>query len=143
MNLTDELTRLFNQLTEAGRMVWESDERKRIQAEITDGIRNFGGQVDEAVRKASESETAKKVKTQAEQAADKARESDVVDDMRQGLLVGLQALNRELGRLLERLQTTPAPVTTGPVPPVAPAPPSDTNTTPAAGEPPSDQSAGI
>ena len=144
-NLSDELTRLVNQVSEAVRLAWESDERKRVQAEISDGIKNFSVQVDEAVRKASASETAKKVKMQAEQVAAKAKEADVVDDMREGLLVGLQALNRELGKLLERLQSSggpvsTAPVETGPVPPVAPAAPSETNTSPATSEPPDNSS---
>ncbi len=141
--LGEELTRLGNQVAEAARLAWESEERKRLQAEISDGIKSFGVQVEDAVRKASESETAKKVKMQAEQVAVKAKDTDVVDDMRQGLLVGLQALNRELGKLLERLQNTGAPVSTGPVPPVAPAAPSETVTPPAAEEPPSDPSMGI
>jgi hypothetical protein len=141
--LTEELTRVVNQITEAARLAWESEERKRLQAEITDGIKNLSVQVDEAVRKASESETAKKVKSQAEQVAVKAKDTDVVDDMREGLLVGLQALNRELGKLLERLQTSPAPVSTGPVPPEAPAVPSETSTEPTASEPPADPSVEI
>jgi predicted RNA-binding Zn ribbon-like protein len=137
-NLTEELNRVVNQITEAVRLAWDSDERKRLQAEITDGVKNFSVQIDEAVRKASESETAKNFKTQAEQVAVKARETDVVDDMRQGLLVGLQALNRELGKMLERLQSSPAPVSTGPVPPQAPAAPYETMTEPTASEPPAD-----
>jgi hypothetical protein len=142
-NLTDELTRLVNQVSEAARLAWESDERKRLQTEIIDGVKNFSGQVDEAVRKASETETAKKIKGQAEQVAVKAKDSDVVDDMRQGLLVGLQALNRELGKLLERLQTSDAAVSSGPMPPAAPAAPGETNTTPTAGEPPAGPSVEI
>ena len=139
-NLSEELTRLVNQITEAARLAWESEERKRLQAEITDGVKNFSVQIDEAVRKASESETAQKVKTQAEQVAVKAKETDVVDDMRQGLLVGLQALNRELGKMLERLQSSPAPVSTGPV---APAALSETMSEPTSSEPPAGPSVEI
>jgi hypothetical protein len=142
-NLSDELTRLVNQVTEAARLAWESEECKRLQTEISEGVKNFSVQVDEAVRRASESETAKKVRTQAEQVAVRARETDVVDDMRQGLLVGLQTLNRELGKLLERLHSSGAPVSTGPVPPQAPAAPSETMTSPAINEPPSDPSVEI
>ncbi len=138
-NLTEELTRLGNQVAEAVRLAWESDERKRMQAEIAEGMKNFSAQVDEAVRRASESETAKKVRAEAEQAAARARGSDMVDDMREGLLVGLQALNRELGKLLTRLESSSGgagPVTTGPVPPEAPAPPAGSAVPPAAPEPP-------
>jgi hypothetical protein len=142
-NLSDELTRLVNQVTEAARLAWESEERKRVQTEITKGLKKASIQVDEAVRRASESKTAKKVRMQAEQVAVKAKDADVVDDMRQGLLVGLQALNRELGKLLERLQTSGASVSTGPVPPEAPAAPSETMTSPAINEPPSDPSGEI
>ncbi len=128
-NLSDELGKMVNQVAEAVRLAWESDERKRLQAEFSTNVRSFATQGDEAVRKASVSDTAKKVRTQAEEAAAKARESDVVDDMREGLLVGLQAINRELGKLLDRLQATPAtqaPATTGPIPPEAPAAPAET-----------------
>ena len=144
-NLTEELSKLGNQVAEAVRLAWESDERKRVQADIAEGVKNFSVQLDEAVRKASESEAARKVKLQAEQVATKAKDSDVVDDMREGLLVGLQSLNRELGKLLVRLETgrpsqaagsapawTGAAGETGPVPPAAPAAPSETNTEPPA-----------
>jgi hypothetical protein len=142
-NLSDELTRLVSQVTEAARLAWESEERKRLQMEISEGVKNFSVQVDEAVRRASESETAKKVRMQAEHVAVRAIETDVVDDMRQGLLVGLQTLNRELGKLLERLQSSGAPVSSGPMPPEASVAPSETMTSPAISEPTGDTSVQI
>jgi hypothetical protein len=116
-SIADELAKLGVQLTAAAKTAWDSEERKRLQAEITTGMQKFGQELSTAVTKASESDQAKEFKTKAAKVAEDVQNTDVVEEVRKGLLVGLEAINRELGKMLERLESKPgaaevvAPVT--------------------------------
>lgn len=101
-NIADELSKLGNQVAEALRMAWESEDRRRLQAEVTEGLRRFGDQVEDTAKRVGEGDAARRVREQAEVVASKASQSEVVDEIREGLLNGLQALNRELTRLLNK-----------------------------------------
>jgi hypothetical protein len=106
-SIADELARLGAQLAAAAKTAWDSEERKKLQTEITTGMQRFGQELSTAVTKASESEQAKEFKTKAVKVAEDVQKTDVAEEVRKGLLVGLEAINRELGKLLERLETKP------------------------------------
>jgi hypothetical protein len=106
-SIADELAKLGQQLATAAQKAWDSEERKRLQNEITTGVQRFGQELQAAVNKAAESEQAKELKTRATKVADDVQKTDVIDEVRKGLLVGLEAINRELGKLLERMETKP------------------------------------
>jgi len=95
-------------MAEALRTAWESEDRKKLQAEIVEGMQQFGNEVGEAAKKANESETAKQLKTQAEKMASDLKSSEVTDAVRKSMIGGLEILNQELGKVLERLETKPA-----------------------------------
>lgn len=103
-NIADELERLGQQLAKTAKAAWESDERKKLQTEITTGVQRFGQEISTAFEKATASDQAKELLTRAERVATDVQKTDVVEEVRKGLLVGLEALNRELGKLLERLE---------------------------------------
>ena len=103
-SITEELNRLGTQLGEAMRLAWESEDRRRLQSEVVEGIRQFGEQVDRAAQQAREHPTTQQLRDQARRMTDRLQESNVVDDVRQGLVTGLEALNRELNRLVTRMQ---------------------------------------
>jgi hypothetical protein len=103
--ISGELNRLGKQVAEAINKAWESEDRKKLQTEVTTGLESFGSQVSDAMRKASESEAASQIRDQTEKVVAQVRESDVTGEVRKGLIAGLEVLNRELGRLVERLET--------------------------------------
>jgi signal recognition particle GTPase len=103
-SISGELTRLGKQVADAINKAWESEDRKKLQAEVTTGLESFGTQVSDAMRKASESEAANQIRDQTEKVVTQVRESDVTAEVRKGLISGLEVLNRELGRLVERLE---------------------------------------
>lgn len=107
-SIADELNKLGTQVADAIKAAWESEDRKKLQTEIAEGVQKFGAQVTEALDKASESEAAKDLREKAEKVVEDLRESDVVEEVRKGILTGLDALNRELGKLLAKLEATPA-----------------------------------
>lgn len=102
--IADELARLGEQLAAAAKSAWENEDRKKLQAEITTGVQRFGQEISDAVNKAAESEQAKEFKTRATKIADDVQKTDVIEEVRKGILVGLEAINRELGKLLERME---------------------------------------
>ena len=59
------------------------------------------------MEKASDSDTAKELRVKAEKVAADIREKGVVEDVRQGILTGLDTLNKELSKLVEKLESKP------------------------------------
>jgi MoxR-like ATPase len=102
-NVAEELNNLGKQFVSVIRTAWESEDRKRIQDEIMEGLQKFGDEITNTLQKASESETGKEVTAKAEKVITDVKASDVADDVRKGLLSGLDALNVELGKLSEKL----------------------------------------
>ncbi len=114
-NIADELARLGQQLSAAAKSAWESEERKRLQGEIMNGVQRAGQEINAAVNKASEHEQVQQLRTKAVKVAEDVQKTDVADEIRKGILVGLQAINREMGKLLERLESKPGETEVGPV----------------------------
>ena len=106
-SIADELTKLAQQLTTAAKTAWDSEERKRLQSEIMTGMQRLGQELNSAVNKAAESEQAKELKMRATRVAEDVQKTDVADEVKKGILVGLEAVNRELGKLLERMESKP------------------------------------
>ena len=104
-SLVEQLDHLGRQLADAIRLAWESEDRKKLQAEIAEGLDGFGKQVTAALDKASQSDAAKQLKEQTAKVAADVRESDVAGQVRKGMLAGLETANRELGKLLEKLES--------------------------------------
>ena len=113
--ISDELVRLGRQLVEAGRLAWESEDRKRLQTEMAENLRRFGDQIETGIEQARASDTTKQVTEQAQKVAAKVQDAHVVDEVRDSLTVGLTGLNRELSRLIDRLATRTAPTGGAPV----------------------------
>jgi hypothetical protein len=131
--ITEELTRLGRQLVDAGRLAWESEDRRRMQTELSDGLRTLGDSIETTLRQARQNDTTKQIGEQAQKMAAKVQDSGVVDEVRDGLVTGLAGLNRELSRLIDRLATKNAGVA-GTQPPDVPAatpPTSPTDVSPA------------
>jgi hypothetical protein len=118
-SVSDELSKLGKQFSDVIRTAWESDDRKKIQDEIIEGLQKFGDEVTEALQKAAESEPGKQVASQAEKVIADVKESNVAEDVRKGLLQGMDALNRELGKLSEKLEKQPAAASEAKKPPEA------------------------
>jgi hypothetical protein len=106
-SISGELGKLGKQVADAIDRAWESEDRKKLQLEIAKGLETFGEQVSDAMRKASESEAAKEIREQTDKVVSQVRESDVSGEVRKGLISGLEVLNRELGKLVERLEVPP------------------------------------
>jgi len=103
-SIVQEFTLFGKQIADAIRAAWESEDRKKLQAELTEGLQKFEAEVSEAMEKAGQSDAAKTLRVQAEKVVADVKESKATDDVRKGLISGLEVLNRELGQLVEKLE---------------------------------------
>jgi hypothetical protein len=99
-----ELESLGHQLTETVRALWESEESRKLRQDIQAGFVDLASEVDEAIKSAQDSEAAHEFRGQVRQAVDTARESDVSQQVAQGLASGLQQLNQELAKVIASLE---------------------------------------
>jgi hypothetical protein len=122
-SITEELSKLGQQMATAIKAAWESDDRKKLQAEILDGLQKFGDEVTEALDKAGKSETAQDLRVKAEKVATDVRTTGVAEDVRKGIISGLDVLNTELSKLVEKLEPKAEPADQDPAASEAPAEP--------------------
>jgi hypothetical protein len=122
-SIVDELSKLGQQMAQAIKAAWESDDRKKLQAEILDGLQKFGDEVTEALDKAGQSETAQELRGKAEKVATDVRASSVAEDVRKGVISGLDVINAELGKLVEKLEPKAKPTDEAAAEPEAPVAP--------------------
>lgn len=101
-----ELKDLGRQFANTLRTAWDSQERLRIESDIREGVKSFADEVDKVIREVKDSQTASRVREEAEQVATKVESSEVGRKARVGLAQGLQWLSEELGKLAN--QFTPA-----------------------------------
>lgn len=107
-SIADELGKLGQQVANAAKAAWSSEERRKLQAELTRGVEKLSQELNAVLSEAAQRDEIKELRARAEKVAAEAREADVVEDIRKGILNGLEALNRELGRLVEKLEAAPA-----------------------------------
>jgi len=107
-SIARELQELGRQLANTMRAAWESEQRQEIQQEMTDGIRSLRDQLTESVETVRTNPRARtmtqSMKEQIGKAAETTRVTGVVDDVREGLTLGLAELNDQLRRLSTRLE---------------------------------------
>jgi len=106
-SITEELSRLGKQLGEAFRAAWQSEERQELQLEIKEGLSALGAQLEEAVQSARKSDAFTELKAELKTAADEARRAVPLEDIRGGLVKGLQELNDGLTELIAGWQAKP------------------------------------
>jgi hypothetical protein len=103
----NELQSLGLQLATAVQSLWDSDESRQLRQEIGEGFGELGRQLNSAVKSAQESEAAKEFSAQVKETVDKARDSDLADQVEQGLVEGLRELNRHLATAVDSMDASP------------------------------------
>ncbi len=92
-DLSGEFRALAQNLKTALSTAWESEERKQLQSDIQSGLNELGQALDEAATEFRASETGQKLETDLNDLGEKVRSGEVEDNLRQGLLSALQAIN--------------------------------------------------
>jgi hypothetical protein len=87
--LVDELQQLGKEIGRSLKHAWDSEDRKRIESEVSKSLGAAGKEIGKVARNAGGSEASKQIRSGAE---------TVGRDVREGLLAGLRLLNRELSK---------------------------------------------
>lgn len=94
-----EFQKLGHQLGETLQSAWESEERKRIEKEVREGVQSFVAEVDKVLQDVRTSESTGKLREDAAGAKAKVEESEIGQKAREGIVEGLRWLSEGLNEL--------------------------------------------
>jgi 5'-deoxynucleotidase YfbR-like HD superfamily hydrolase len=95
-DLASEFRRLGENLKEALRAGWDSEERRRLESEIETGLDAAATAIRGAARELSESPTGQRLRAELHDLGERARSGEMESRVRQDIVSALQAINREL-----------------------------------------------
>lgn len=110
-SIINELSNLGKKMGTTVQSALSSPEFKDFEREVREGFSTAVNEMNDAIAKARTTDVAKDVSGQAGKVVDNVRTSKFTQDMRDGFLKGLKALNRELDNAIDRFETkadTPA-----------------------------------
>jgi hypothetical protein len=120
IDIAAEFQKLGRQFAETLQSAWDSEERKRVEKEVREGMKSFVNEVDQVIREVKTSETTHKIKGEAEELKTRVESTDIGQRARVGIVQGLRWLSEELGQLANQF-----------TPPEKPAEPPPTDEPPA------------
>lgn len=99
LDIAAEFQKLGRQFAETLQTAWDSEERKRVEKEVREGVQSFVNEVDQVIREVKTSEKTEKIKGEAEELKTRVESSDIGARARQGIVQGLRWLSEGLGDL--------------------------------------------
>lgn len=99
IDVAAEFQQLGQQLGETLQSAWESDERKRIETEVREGVRSFVAEIDKVLQGVRTSDSTSKLREDAVGAKAKVDESELGQKAREGIVEGLRWLSVGLNEL--------------------------------------------
>jgi hypothetical protein len=102
--LIDELTRLGQKFVEVVEVAWNSEQRKKIEADLRTGLISVAGSLEEGFKRVSKSKEAKEAVSAAEDVAEKVRTSKIGSELSEALTQGLRALSDQMDKLSAELK---------------------------------------
>lgn len=102
VDVAAELRSLGRQFAETIQTAWQSEERRRVESEIREGVRSFADEVDKVINEAKSTSTAEKVKTEATEIKQRVESTDFSARTREGIVQGLHWLSEELNKLADQ-----------------------------------------
>lgn len=100
-DVVDELRNLGRQFGETMRTAWSSEERRKFEREIKEGVQTFAHEIDKAFKDVASSEPAQKARSEAAEFKDKAESGDLSQKTRSSLAKGLRWFSDELGKVAD------------------------------------------
>ena len=95
-DLSAELRELGKNLKHAAKAAWESDESRRLQQELKDGLAALEAGLRETASEISSDETKQRLRAEANEFREKVRTGEVETQLRANLLAALRAVNAEI-----------------------------------------------
>jgi signal recognition particle GTPase len=107
-NISDQLNELGKNLRDALQTAWESEERRKLQKEIEDGLANLGASLSQASKDFSNSPTGKTIKEDVEDLQERWRTGEVGSKARSEIVEALRKVNDELQKATRKNPPPPA-----------------------------------
>jgi hypothetical protein len=95
-NIGDELNELGNNLRQALKSAWESEERRKLQKEIEDGLANLGESLSKAAEDFSSGPTGQSIKEDVKDMHERWQTGEMRSKMHSDILEALRKVNNEL-----------------------------------------------
>ena len=96
--LERELDKLSENLSNLFKSLWDSEERKSIEREITAGVESANKALEDAAQRMRTDRTAESLKQGAKDAWENARGPQIMTEVQTGLTNSLRKLNQEMGK---------------------------------------------
>ncbi len=97
--IVQEFEKLGRQVVETLDAAWRSDERRRVETEMREGVQSFVNEIDKVLREVKSNPSVSRVSEEATEAVHKVETSDFGRMARDGVVQGLSWMSIELGRL--------------------------------------------
>jgi signal recognition particle GTPase len=107
-NIGEQLNELGKNLRDALQTAWESEERRKLQKEIEDGLANLGSSLSQASKDFSNSPTGKTIKEDVEDLHERWRTGEVGSKVRSEIVDALRKVNEELQKATRKNPPPPA-----------------------------------
>jgi hypothetical protein len=105
-DLRDEFRALGENLKQLFGAAWESEERKKLQQDIKDGMKELGVVLEGFAEDVRSSEVGETIRKEANDFGERVRSGEVEQKAREGILDALQALNSELQKASDKFSAT-------------------------------------
>lgn len=93
-----ELNKLGENLSNLMKAIWDSEERKSVEREVTENLNQVNKKMDEAVNKMKADGTTENIKKSVKDAWETARGPQILSEIETGLTETLRKLNEELSK---------------------------------------------
>jgi hypothetical protein len=100
-DLQGEFERLGQNLKAAVKTAWESEESRKLQAELKNGLVALEAGLKGAAQEVSSGETGQRLKAEVEDLGQRVKSGQVESQLRRDLLSALQTINRELQKMTQ------------------------------------------
>jgi hypothetical protein len=98
-DLSGEFERLGQNLKAAARTAWESEESRKLQAELKSSISALEAGLKQAAQEVRAGEAGQRLKSEAADLGERVKSGQVESELRQGLLSALRTINAELQKM--------------------------------------------
>jgi len=101
-NIGDQLNELGKNLRQVLQAAWESDERRKVQKEIEDGLANLGASLSQAAKDFSNSPTGQNLKEDVRDMQERWRTGEVRSKVHTEIMDALRTVNNELQKAIKK-----------------------------------------
>ncbi len=101
-NISDQLNELGKNLRDALQAAWESEERRKLQKEIEEGLANLGASLSQAARDFSNSPTGQSLKEDVKDMQDRWRSGEMGSKVHSEVVDALKKVNQELQKATKK-----------------------------------------